>query len=89
VKAVRGIVSGRVQRVWYRGSIKEAARALGITGYAKNLPDGTVEVLLCGTDDGLQKGKEAALRGSPGARVTGIRWQDVVLEEAPERFEIL
>ena len=41
-------VSGRVQGVYFRASTWERARELGVTGYAKNLPDGRVEVLACG-----------------------------------------
>jgi acylphosphatase len=41
-------VSGKVQGVFYRASTREQALALGLTGYARNLPDGAVEVLACG-----------------------------------------
>ena len=41
-------VTGRVQGVFYRDSTREVAERLGITGYAKNMPDGSVEVLACG-----------------------------------------
>lgn len=41
-------VSGRVQGVWFRQSTKKQALKRGVTGWAKNLPDGRVEVMLCG-----------------------------------------
>lgn len=41
-------VSGRVQGVWFRASTQEKAKELGLTGWAKNLPDGRVEVLASG-----------------------------------------
>lgn len=44
------IVSGRVQGVWFRGSTQSEAHRLKVLGYAKNLPDGTVEVLMQGED---------------------------------------
>ena len=41
-------VSGRVQGVFYRGSTQARARELGVTGHARNLVDGRVQVLACG-----------------------------------------
>ncbi len=37
-------ISGKVQGVWYRASAQDEAVALGLTGFARNLPDGRVEV---------------------------------------------
>jgi len=44
----RCYVSGRVQGVFFRASTQQQAERLGVTGYARNLPDGRVEVLACG-----------------------------------------
>ena len=44
----RCLVTGRVQGVFYRASTRAEARRLGVTGHARNLPDGRVEVLACG-----------------------------------------
>ena len=41
-------VSGRVQNVWFRDSCRQEARARGVDGWAGNLPDGRVEVVLEG-----------------------------------------
>lgn len=41
-------ISGFVQGVGYRHFVKKNARELGITGYARNLPDGRVEAKFCG-----------------------------------------
>lgn len=49
----RCIVSGRVQGVFYRASTQQQASALGVRGYAKNLNDGSVEVLACGEIDAV------------------------------------
>ncbi|HVK47168.1 MAG TPA: acylphosphatase [Pseudobacter sp.] len=47
------IVTGKVQGVFYRQSTKERAHALNITGYVKNLPNGTVQILASGTTEQL------------------------------------
>ncbi|WP_422134475.1 acylphosphatase [Endozoicomonas sp. ALD040] len=68
----RAMVEGRVQGVWYRGSTQQEARKLGITGWAKNLPDGRVEVLMCGEERELDKLEAWLQSGPPMARVTGV-----------------
>lgn len=47
-QCTRYLVSGRVQGVFFRGSARKQALALGLTGWVRNLPDGRVEVLACG-----------------------------------------
>ena len=44
MKRVRAIVTGRVQGVWVRARTQDEARRLGVTGFVRNLPDGTVEI---------------------------------------------
>ena len=46
-------VSGRVQGVYFRGATQRRAEELGVTGYARNLPDGRVEVLACGAAEAV------------------------------------
>lgn len=48
-------VTGRVQGVNFRASSRQQAEPLGITGYARNLADGSVEVLACGDEDALER----------------------------------
>jgi len=52
---VHSFVSGKVQGVWFRQSTKEQALKQDVTGWAKNLSDGRVEVLLCGDVDAVGK----------------------------------
>ena len=66
------VVSGHVQGVGYRWFVRERARATGLAGSARNLPDGRVEVVLEGPEDDVR----AVLReldgpGAPGT-VTGV-----------------
>lgn len=68
----RCYVSGRVQGVFYRASTREQARLLGVTGYARNLPDGRVEVLACGEDTAVQSLCDWLRIGPPTARVSDL-----------------
>ncbi|KEQ16718.1 acylphosphatase [Endozoicomonas numazuensis] len=68
----RALIEGRVQGVWYRGSTQQEARKLGVTGWAKNLPDGRVEVLMCGEGSALDKLEAWLHKGPPMARVIGV-----------------
>lgn len=73
----RIIVAGRVQGVWFRGATAQQARALGISGHARNLDDGTVEVLAAGSPAAVAALLEWLGRGPPLAEVTGLRVEDV------------
>ena len=48
-------VTGRVQGVFFRASTREYAVELTLTGYAKNMSDGSVEVLACGQSDAIDE----------------------------------
>jgi len=68
-------VRGRVQGVWYRGSCAEQAEALGVSGWARNLPDGRVEVVAEGDPDAVQQLVDWCWQGPPSARVVGVEEQ--------------
>jgi len=70
-------VTGRVQGVFFRASTREQARLLGLTGYARNLPDGRVEVLACGAPDAVARLRDWLRIGPAAARVTGIACEAV------------
>lgn len=73
------VVSGLVQGVFYRQSTADAAAALGLRGWVRNLPDGRVEVLAEGERGALEALLAACRRGPPAARVAGVE----VAWEAP------
>jgi len=87
--ARRCYVSGRVQGVFYRASTRERARALGITGYARNLADGRVEVLACGSPEAVETLCRWLWQGSPASQVTTVEVSEVAvasLVEFPTAF---
>jgi acylphosphatase len=70
--ARRCLVAGRVQGVFFRAITRQTALQLGVTGYARNLPDGSVEVLACGGADEVQRLCEWLWQGSPASHVTSV-----------------
>ena len=79
VRRVRVVVSGAVQGVWYRSSCAERARALGLAGWVRNWPDGSVEATFEGPDDRVEAALIWCRAGPPLARVEALE----VAEEAP------
>jgi len=70
--AKRCVVSGKVQGVWFRASAKREADRLGVSGHARNLADGSVEVLACGEADAVAALIEWLHSGPPLARVERV-----------------
>lgn len=66
------VIHGRVQGVFYRDWTVETARALGLSGWVRNLPDGTVEAHLEGDDYAVERMVAAMHDGSPRAHVDHI-----------------
>jgi acylphosphatase len=82
---IRCHVTGRVQGVFFRASTREQARSLGVSGYARNLPDGRVEVLACGEAEALQSLRDWLAVGPPAAVVTDVECSPAA-EGAPVGF---
>lgn len=70
--ARRCVVGGRVQGVYYRASARRRAEELGVTGHARNLPDGRVEVLACGEPPAVASFCEWLWVGSVASRVSAV-----------------
>ena len=77
----RFVVTGRVQGVFFRASTRDVAVELSLTGYAKNLPDGSVEVLACGRTDAVDKFAAWLLDGPRMAAVTNIRAESLTYQD--------
>jgi acylphosphatase len=65
-------VYGRVQGVFFRAFIKSVAEELGITGWVRNVEDGSVEIVAEGEEESLQKLIAEARKGPPLAFVERI-----------------
>lgn len=86
--SLRCLVSGRVQGVFFRASTAQRARELGLSGWAKNLSDGRVEVVVAGDPDAVARLAAWLWEGSTAASVTEVvvaEWQDAV----PQDFRTL
>lgn len=81
VIARRCFVSGRVQGVFYRASTRQQAVGLGLSGYARNLPDGRVEVLAVGESAAVRSLIDWLAQGPPAAQVSGVDVREIQLEE--------
>jgi acylphosphatase len=68
----RCFVQGRVQGVFFRASTARVAEGLGVTGHARNLADGRVEVLACGPPEAVDELCRWLRHGPPSARVDAL-----------------
>lgn len=66
MKTVLFTVSGKVQGVFFRASVRKKAIELGLTGYAKNLENGDVEVVAQGAEEKVETLKQF-IHSNPGA----------------------
>lgn len=66
------LISGKVQGVYYRASLAEEANRLGVTGYARNLPDGRVEIVAEGAHEALIAIRQWCSNGPPAAVVDRV-----------------
>jgi len=70
--AYRYLVRGRVQGVGFRYFVMREAAALGVAGFARNLPDGTVEVVAEAADEVLQAFEDRLREGPSFASVGAV-----------------
>ncbi len=82
-------VFGRVQMVLFRDSAKRRARSLGLIGYVKNLPYGSVEIVAGGDEEKVRSLFEWAKRGPVFARVDRFELDEVTPNKEFSDFEII
>jgi acylphosphatase len=85
-KTVRLLIFGRVQGVGYRAWTAQRARKLGLTGWVRNLADGSVECVAQGPRSALDRLVAACHGGPPLARVTRVESSEIVGGEAFSAF---
>ena len=81
IDAKRWFVRGRVQGVGYRNFAQRAATELGLTGYARNLDDGRVEVYAVGPVEKLSQMAGSLYRGPRWSDVRGVEEQEAAIQE--------
>jgi acylphosphatase len=81
--ARRVVASGRVQGVFFRDTVRNAAEREGVAGWVRNNPDGTVEALFEGRPDAVERLVSVTRQGPPGARVESL----AVVEERDQGIE--
>ena len=80
------VIRGRVQGVGYRYAMTETAQALGVTGWVRNRRDGTVEAVVQGGDEPVQRLVEWSKRGPVGATVTAVESTAHAVDPALDAF---
>ncbi len=70
------LISGLVQGVWFRGSMRREAERLGIKGWVRNLPDGRVEAVVAGNERAVEEILRWCMHGPSGARVEAVEQRE-------------
>ena len=65
-------IYGRVQGVFFRANTKEMAEKLGVAGWVRNMPDGSVEAVFEGDDEAVEQIIEWCHQGPEMARVDEV-----------------
>jgi acylphosphatase len=86
----RFVVFGMVQGVGFRWYVARHARAIGLTGYARNLADGTVEVVVDGPEQSFPELERLLRTGPANARVERVeRTEEAALAGPSKSFDVL
>ena len=88
MKKVRAVVVGHVQGVWFRANTMQEARLLGVRGYARNLSDGSVEIVAEGEASAVDSLMTWAREGPPLAVVREVRIEELEYDEEYPNFSI-
>jgi len=89
LKAFKATVSGKVQGVWFRDSTRQEAIKLKVTGWVKNIPDGTVYLEAEGEEKNLKSLERWLHIGSPHSRVDIVDLQRIVPTNTYSTFKVI
>jgi len=81
-------ITGRVQGVSFRIWTRDEALKLGLAGWVRNEPDGSVAALIAGPDAAVSTMLDRFRQGPAGASVSGVERQPTALAERPTGFRI-
>jgi len=72
------VISGRVQGVFFRVETQRAAESIGVRGWVRNRPEGTVEAVFEGQSEKVKQAIEWCWKGSPASQVSDVqlKWED-------------
>ena len=88
--AMRVIVEGRVQGVGFRWFVRQEARRLGVAGWVRNLPDGSVELTVGGESSAVRRLLDHVRVGPDSAEVTSLRTEEAqTADSLPYPFTVL
>ncbi len=88
MRRIRAIVSGRVQGVSFRASTVHEGRRLGVVGWVRNKPDGSVELEAEGPDDTIEALLRWCQRGPSAARVDRVAVEELAPTGGEREFAI-
>jgi len=89
ISCIKVNIRGRVHGVFFRAETQKAARILKLTGYVKNLGDGSVEALFQGKEDSIKKMVEWCRTGSTASRVDNVMSKSGLFNPDSDSFDIL
>lgn len=87
VETLAARITGKVQGVGFRIATVRQAHSLGVTGWVRNLEDGSVEVLLQGPHDCVDRMLSWLHMGPPAARVQDVETRESREDRLYDRFE--
>ena len=88
-KAIRVRVTGRVQGVGFRDWVRRQADELGLKGWVRNEPGGSVAGLIVGPEDKVAEMIQRLWKGPRLASVSDVKIEPAVTDEMPDDFRIV